>query len=530
MNDVSNILDREFNTIEGIFDDELASLVKNEKDIKKILDIKSQLLKKKYGDLFKYTIVRKGKELVTNTLDYSIPCTLKYDEKKQGMRIYVGKYGILNTICHSVNIDIEKIFYKDEKETYKAFREEVRRRITEIKNIKDEEDLIRLDFISDEIYKKLKQAPKHISQNAIKDAKENRIKLYTNILFDIKYLYEKTNDIDITDNIDKYIDPEKFALWLAGISMYTINIQFDNIKNKENKEESLTEGCKDLFKFVIDYHKFLSKNPKYKNNYEKKVLLSLKVSENNKRGLYSTTDFTKEYTEFYKRYLFENEDIDDELLSMMAEIPPKDMFVDWEILPSTSNINKENSYIQNNHNITNQNKLQTTGKLKVSKDEIYKKKKELLEEKITFFSSTVPIIKIKGTNKMKGYYGYVYRNGNVIFEKYYEDIDNYVPAINEAIYVMNIHNFMELSKLSKSEIIEYIKENKSSVRRIYHSKNWKEKIIRIIKEKTTITKDNVTEMFKKLSEQKNIEGLKELRENLSPSSDNTKPAQKIKTN
>lgn len=88
--------------------------------------------------------------------------------------------------------------------------------------------------------------------------------------------------------------------------------------------------------------------------------------------------------------------------------------------------------------------------------------------------------KIYGINKFKGYVGYIYSNKNVIFEKYYEDVNAKKVASQSATYVMTLDNFVELSKLSKTEIIRIIKTYKSAnIRRIYHRRDmdkWKSQI------------------------------------------------------
>ena len=52
-----------------------------------------------------------------------------------------------------------------------------------------------------------------------------------------------------------------------------------------------------------------------------------------------------------------------------------------------------------------------------------------------------------------------------------------------ATYVMNIYNFTEFSKLSKPEIMNYIKNNNDgTILRKYHTKNWKNNINDILRD------------------------------------------------
>lgn len=91
------------------------------------------------------------------------------------------------------------------------------------------------------------------------------------------------------------------------------------------------------------------------------------------------------------------------------------------------------------------------------------------------------IYRVYGIEKFEGYEGFIYPNGNVIFEKFYENIDTKEVARSSATYIMNIYNFIDLSKLSKPEIIHLINSsNNPGVKRVYHVQDmnrWKAKII-----------------------------------------------------
>ena len=78
---------------------------------------------------------------------------------------------------------------------------------------------------------------------------------------------------------------------------------------------------------------------------------------------------------------------------------------------------------------------------------------ELMRKRL-FFDKTGYMEQILGINSFAGYVGYIYANGLVIFEKMYEDDSRLVPVKEaNATYVMNIDNFVELSALSKTDII-----------------------------------------------------------------------------
>ena len=82
---------------------------------------------------------------------------------------------------------------------------------------------------------------------------------------------------------------------------------------------------------------------------------------------------------------------------------------------------------------------------------------------------------VKGLDTFSGYFAFIYPNGKVILEKFWEDEECLKPAVGYATYVMQIDNFIELSKKSKIELIEYIKTiPEIGVKRIFHTSinNW----------------------------------------------------------
>jgi len=91
---------------------------------------------------------------------------------------------------------------------------------------------------------------------------------------------------------------------------------------------------------------------------------------------------------------------------------------------------------------------------------------------------------LHGINTFAGYIGYIYPNGAVVFEKYYENEKKCRIAQGSATYVMGIYNFLELSKLSKTDIIKKLHNDPSlNVKRIFHRENmdkWKSELMQAI--------------------------------------------------
>ena len=147
----------------------------------------------------------------------------------------------------------------------------------------------------------------------------------------------------------------------------------------------------------------------------------------------------------------------------------------WDVIPDTENILKSSNNI-----------VRTTRYIKSSEKIEAKMKKayDILDQKVDVFYKE-ECQQLVGKNNFEGYIGFLYPNNLVIFERFYRvskrNSNHKVPAINEAIYVMNSDNFAELSKLTKSEIISYIKDfGNKDIMRIYHRGNWKDRINMLI--------------------------------------------------
>lgn len=106
-----------------------------------------------------------------------------------------------------------------------------------------------------------------------------------------------------------------------------------------------------------------------------------------------------------------------------------------------------------------------------------------LRNRIDFFETSPYLYHVEGINNFEGYLGYIYPNNLVIFERFYKDTKNYEPADNNATYIMTLNNFIEMSKLSKLEIMQYIKDGNTDVVRKYHTSSWKNKITAVIEGK-----------------------------------------------
>ncbi len=103
-----------------------------------------------------------------------------------------------------------------------------------------------------------------------------------------------------------------------------------------------------------------------------------------------------------------------------------------------------------------------------------------------FLAESEYLYHLSGINKFAGYHAYIYPTKRVVFEAKENEHSKFVPST--ATYIMTLENFIELSKLSKPEIIALMKGDQVDgkpldVKRLYHRENmerWKSDLKRAI--------------------------------------------------
>ena len=96
-------------------------------------------------------------------------------------------------------------------------------------------------------------------------------------------------------------------------------------------------------------------------------------------------------------------------------------------------------------------------------------------DKKELYGSTDPFYRIKGINTFDGYIGFIYSNGKVMLDKFFENTKTGRLAFGEAIYIMDISDFYRLSHFPKKYLIR-----DSKVDRIIHSGNWQSKVLDVV--------------------------------------------------
>lgn len=259
------------------------------------------------------------------------------------------------------------------------------------------------------------------------------------------------------NSISEY-DSDAINLYIAKCFMDFIQVGFDDDKQrylfyltnyfKENVEEKVTR-----VKIKVDNKKVtpISLYEQYKQ---------LLIAEPELLAVnFQPTDFKdmtkEEIEEFIKAFLVD-------LSANWKLLPPEDNTVDEAVKTSVSRKYR-----------------------KLTPEERKEKQEKLIKlyvEKRNFFDSTDPYFRIRGEGTYEGYVGYIYSNSVVILEKYYDNEEKKKLAQGDAIYVLNMQDFYELSRYSKTHLIANHLCN-----RVYHRGNWQEKVLKYINRETNLS-------------------------------------------
>lgn len=280
-----------------------------------------------------------------------------------------------------------------------------------------------------------------------------------------------------TINIDNLgIEPEKLELYLAH-QAYMACLS----GNSEDKQNYIY--------YVADYFR---KN----NNRKKDASISITVNHKDKEEIITPEIL---YNKYKMLLLYHPEitvldltnfDFTNLTVNQINSIIDKYIRViktNWEIIPPEKldklfikkNETKDNEFLE-------QERLRHKNRLM----ELYIDKKEL-------YGSSSHIFAIEGKQTFDGYIGFIYNNGKVVLDKFFENYGTKELADGHAVYAMNLNDFERLSAFSKSVL-----QKDPNVIRIIHYGNWEDRVRQIINENAT--KISPEEEIKRLLKNKNI--------------------------
>lgn len=288
--------------------------------------------------------------------------------------------------------------------------------------------------------------------------------------------------LEVSEDMLSYFDQEKLLLLIVqGVSASVSLIV-------ENDKKMITPD----FAFVQNYCRYIRYRRKENEDFNPKYVVK-EGTEAQRQGIIYASDILK-YTEQFCASIPEfdlslfgfqsdeemlqtclidlNEKIEnkrrEEVRKQKIEEFRKGIELSWEFIPKVG---------KGFGTLTG---ISRDKKANKEKQEQQVKREILLEKKLDLFKDLPYVAVLQGTNRLEGYIAFVFANGKVIFEKFYKKTRyGLVPTINEAIYVINIAYFSELSKGEKGDIRSFIKEGiDPDARVINHSSNFRKKVER----------------------------------------------------
>ncbi len=287
----------------------------------------------------------------------------------------------------------------------------------------------------------------------------------------IENLYRvETNELDYKEFFDCF-DIDKYFL------MYS-KIVLDLAKEFKKVKDIFLDLVPQIYNYVhfVDELGLKDYNPKIqyvkdvKNKKKPKVLTYTfqDLKRNLNKFLESIPECTFKYVSAYDPYLDKDikdmgtrEDIEKEVVKYRYGEDYQNITASWEFIKKGE---AEKTFIN----------YKRTSTERKERDEID------VDYRMSVFRKTDYLCQIVGIDKFAGYIGYIYQNGIIAFEKFFDE-KNRPSKDNNATYIMNVKNFEYFSSLSKPEIIEYIKDmGNEEVDRKYHSSKWEKNIRKIV--------------------------------------------------
>lgn len=418
-----------------------------------------------------------------NILNFKVGMISVANEDKKGRGLRYSKVDFFVSLIKFLNQNIDN--YKNKTEQAKSdYLDEL------ISHIKKSNEQLNLAF-SEKLkskYEILKDIDEKQINSEYYDSALADYALYENLMTFTQYIKSMMNITkkyqegmlklgDFFDrNIDFYelyksFDPDTFYLLFAKI-IYDFNV-------KREKEDKILDNS---YIYLCNYIDAIRELVKSDKKYNPKILYT---GPNGKKMQISRWEVQEDIKKLLERHpeakrfklpilndIEMYSDID--LMGKITYLLNSQIELNWEFLPKGDGVKTGFSNSE------------------VRKELIEKNKKpKTREELVAFTNLRIELMNnsgylaiIKGTNTFDGYYAYIYPNGSVILEKFWRNEAEMIPVDEEATYVMNIDNFIEMSKKTKITLIEYIRTlPEVGVKRIYHTtiNNWWRNVEKVIK-------------------------------------------------
>ena len=430
-------------------------------------------------------------------IDIFLTMCVSIDPNTLEKKLIFSKDGLISSIMYNLNYDNVCNDSNVESSVYNFDINELTPRIERLRQIKDEVKLRKEFPVLFKNYKKLQELRRmietikrraglkvitpNIEPTIIKVLKDNGIDMDSELFERVCNLsvesYCKNVIISIEtlikhiDEINDYLDTHPFTLDDESIDREKLELYIATRFLRE-LEENPTVSKQDYVYFIAGYFR---ENGSRKDATEPEIVVDSiirpELGENNKlkEGVIVTP---RDLYEKFKEFLVNNPTVkpinfgDVDFSGMTLEEVEKFISdyletykAEWEIIPKSK-------YEEESIHILNKKKPNVVD---------YDRLKELFMEKIMFYTELDPFMIVKGKDTFDGYIGYIFSNGLVILDRFYENADKGKVSRGDAIYYMKIEDFYRLSHYSKRELMK-MKE----VGRIVHKGNWMEIIKKLI--------------------------------------------------
>lgn len=271
---------------------------------------------------------------------------------------------------------------------------------------------------------------------------EKQSLMYRNMVVRRQFIERYTNEYQIDLTMFTGLDKEKFELYLADkylsaainaeddktkqecvyfLSTYIRETKFTPIAIKNDVGEEIT-----FRKILTRFKKLLKQNP---------ILKPIDEDRSHFEGYH-----WKHVDNHVRKYFLSG--------------------VNWQIVPPGEETEQDKKVIDSLNRTYNHLSLE-------EKEKRIRERYAEYERKMKFFENSGYMYRIYGIHEFNGYIAFIYPNGEVIMEKFFNDYANCIPTINEAIYNVKVADFETLSKLKKPALIK-----DKRCRRIIHKGEW----------------------------------------------------------
>lgn len=457
-------------------------------------------------------------------IEFFYTMEIKTDDKTLEKKIVLSPSALISTIIYNLNIkqitndNLRNLTVKELSELMKIYaapRLENLRKITKQKELQKKFPSLYLKFCKQSKQREdLKMLAKNINLLKISD----RV-VVNNVIKSWGYKnaneFIKSKNLSVAEFVDAYAEAlEAWTTHIPEIAWYMkqIEVDFNNmtLKNQEKLELYLasqflkaaqTYGGTSPQRYLIFVANYFKKHPEKKTDDQNQITYGKVENEEFGASQPGITVSAKSLYDEYKQFVishpeiqlltFDKKELDGMNLEEAEEYVRarlEDIQANWSFLPKEE---FDQVVISTAPEISHEEQDEETKKAKQEHlIDLFMEKKELYEQ-------TDPFFRIKGNDTFDGYIGYIYPNGKVILDKFFENAETGRVADGQAIYIMDFTDFARLSVLPKSELID-----NPACRRIIHAGDWQSRVTKEI-ESTGTSKPAVT--LQKLATQGAVE-------------------------